>query len=270
MTIKQASLSTHRLAIGYPRRTIARDISFSVNVGEAIAILGPNGCGKTTLFRTLLSLSPAISGEVQLNGKSIHHMRANTIARHIAYIPQINGSTFDFSVIEVVEMARLTNIAWHASPSKHDTERAMEALDKVGMADFSHRRFGELSGGERQLTMIARSLASDATIILMDEPTASLDFGNQLRVRDTINTLKTQDISVLFTTHHPDEALQCATRTIAIDKHGRAHLGETKTLLTTEFVAELYGVSVGDLVRANFNVVRNVMKDVVNDGAASF
>jgi iron complex transport system ATP-binding protein len=255
--MNQALLSTQQLSIGYPHRTLARDISFSVNQGESIAVLGPNGCGKTTLFRTLLGLSPAISGEVQLNGKSIHHMRSSAIARHIAYVPQIDGGTFDFSVIEVVEMARVPYIAWHAKPSAIDRQRAITALDKVGMADFSQRRFCELSGGERQLAMIARALASEANIILMDEPIASLDFGNQLRVRDTINALKTQNVSVLFTTHHPDEALQCATRTLAIDRQGGVHLGETKALLTTDFIARLYGVTVADLARANFSVVKN-------------
>ncbi len=250
-------LSTHQLAIGYPRRTIARDISFNVSSGEVIAVLGPNGCGKTTLFRTLLGISPAISGEVQLNGKSIQHMPANTIARSIAYVPQINGGTFDFSVVEIVEMARVSHIAWHASPSKYDRECAIDALDKVGMADFRDRHFVELSGGERQLVMIARALASQANIILMDEPTASLDFGNQLRVRDTINMLQTQSVSILFTTHHPDEALQCATRTIAIDRHGAVREGITSELLTADFVAQLYGVSITDLARANFIMPKN-------------
>lgn len=252
-----ALLSTQQLSIGYPRRTLARDISFSVNQGESIAVLGPNGCGKSTLFRTLLGLCPAISGEVQLNGKSIHHMPSHTIARQIAYVPQINGSTFDFTVIEVVEMARVPHVAWHAKPNASDRKNAIDALDKVGMADFSQRRFVELSGGERQLVMIARSLASEAKIILMDEPTASLDFGNQLRVRDMINALKTQNVSVIFTTHHPDEALQCATRTLAIDRQGGVHLGETKALLTTDFIAQLYGVTVADLARANFSVAKN-------------
>jgi iron complex transport system ATP-binding protein len=252
--MKPTLLSTHQLAIGYPQRTIARDISFNVNCGEVIAVLGPNGCGKTTLFRTLLGLSPAISGEVQLNGKSIQHMRANAIARSIAYVPQINGSAFDFSVIDIVEMARVTHIAWHAKPSKYDHACAIDALDIVGMADFRERRFAELSGGERQLVMIARSLASQANIILMDEPTASLDFGNQLRVHDTINTLKTKNVSILFTTHHPNEALLCATRTIAIDRHGVVHEGETSVLLTPDFVAQLYGVSVANLARVNASI----------------
>ena len=245
-------LSTHQLAIGYPRRTIAHDISFEINVGEVMAVLGPNGCGKTTLFRTLLGLAPVISGQVLLNGQSMQHMRANTIARSIAYVPQINVSLFDFSVIEIVEMARVTNIAWHAKPSKHDRECAIAALNKVGMADFSERRFAELSGGECQLVFIARALASEASVILMDEPTASLDFGNQLRVRDTINTLKTKNVSVVFTTHHPDEARHCAQRTLTIDRHGAVCVAETNTLLTTDFVAELYGVSVADFARANF------------------
>jgi iron complex transport system ATP-binding protein len=255
--MNQALLSTQQLSIGYPRRTLARDISFSVNQGESIAVVGPNGCGKTTLFRTLLGLSPVINGEVQIDGKSIKHIKAHAIARHLAYVPQINGGMFDFSVIEVVEMARVTHIAWHAKPSAIDRQRAIDVLDNVGMADFSQRRFCELSGGERQLVMIARSLASEAKIILMDEPTASLDFGNQLRVRDTINALKTQNVSVLFTTHHPDEALQCATRTLAIDRQGGVHLGETKALLTTDFVAQLYDVTVADLARANFCVAKN-------------
>ena len=244
-----SSIAAQALAIGYPRRTLARDISFALNAGEAIAVLGPNGSGKTTLFRTLLGLLPVIHGTVNIGARAITAMAPADIARAVAYVPQAAGGAFDFSVVEMVEMARVAHLAWYALPGKHDRDCAMSALNVVGMAGFAARRYAELSGGERQLVLIARALATEAKTILLDEPTASLDFGNQLRVLDEIARLKAQGVAILFTTHHPEQALQLAERTLAIDRHGAACIGATRQMLTPAFVADLYGVSEAALAR---------------------
>ena len=185
-------LSARDLTIGYPRRTLAAHISFSLNAGEAVAILGPNGSGKTTLFRTLLGLLPALAGEVLLNDTPMGSLKPGAIARHIAYVPQAASGFFNFSVIEVVEMARAAHLAWYAQPGIKDHAIAQQALAELNIAHFANREFAELSGGERQLVMIARALASEARILLLDEPTASLDYGNQFLILDEIARLKTR------------------------------------------------------------------------------
>jgi iron complex transport system ATP-binding protein len=237
-------LSARDLSIGYPRRTLAGNISFTLNAGEAVAILGPNGSGKTTLFRTLLGLLPARAGQVLLADKIIAALTPAEIARHIAYVPQAAGGFFNFSVIEVVEMARAAHLAWYAQPGARDRAIAEQALAELNIADFADREFAELSGGERQLVMIARALASEAAILLLDEPTASLDYGNQFLILDEIAKLKARGVAILFTTHDPNQALRIADRTLTISRTGAVTIGNTHDLLTGTALAALYGLPI--------------------------
>ena len=237
-------LSIQNLAIGYAQRPLASNISFTLKAGEAIAVLGPNGCGKTTLFRTLLGLLPRLQGAIQLDTKSIGDLSATEIARNIAYVPQVSSSFFNFSVIEVVAMARTPHLAWYAQPGVPDRQIAASALAELGMADFAGRPFDELSGGERQLVLIARALAAEAPIILLDEPTASLDFGNQFLILDEITRLTSRGRAVLFTTHNPDHALRIAERTLTMSRSGRTDCGATAATLNSESLAALYGIDV--------------------------
>ena len=237
-------LSARDLTIGYPRRTLAAHISFSLNAGEAVAILGPNGSGKTTLFRTLLGLLPALAGEVLLNDTPMGSLKPGAIARHIAYVPQAASGFFNFSVIEVVEMARAAHLAWYAQPGIKDHAIAQHALAELNIAHFANREFAELSGGERQLVMIARALASEARILLLDEPTASLDYGNQFLILDEIARLKTRGVAILFTTHDPNQALRIAERTLTISRAGAIDIGATRTVLTRDSLATLYDINV--------------------------
>ncbi len=240
-------LSAQNLSIGYSGRLLAADISFTLGDGEIIAILGPNGSGKTTLFRTLLGLLPALHGAALLNDRDSAALTPDMIARLIAYVPQISASFANFSVLEVVEMARTPHLAWYSSPGAADRAIAESALAELNIGDFAEREFSELSGGERQLVMIARALASEAKILLMDEPTASLDFGNQFLILDEIAKLKSRGVSVIFTTHHPDHALRIADRTLTISRHGQVQIGSTRVVLNAASLTALYGISI-DLI----------------------
>ena len=237
-------LSTRDLTIGYPRRKLAAHISFALDKGEAVAILGPNGSGKTTLFRTLLGLLPALAGEVALNDRPMTALAPAEIARNIAYVPQAAAGFFNFSVIEVVEMARAAHLAWYAQPGVKDRAIAQQALAELNIAHFANREFAELSGGERQLVMIARALASEARILLLDEPTASLDYGNQFLILDEIAKLKTRGVAILFTTHNPDQALRIADRTLTISREGVINIGATRAVVTRDSLAALYAIDV--------------------------
>ena len=237
-------LTAHQLAIGYPKKIIASNISLQLNLGEAVAVIGPNGSGKTTLFRTLLGLLPALQGNVQLNGRSLVTLRPDEIARYVAYVPQVSASFFNFSVIEVVEMARAPHLAWYARPGAFDRKMSEQALDTLGILAFANRMFHALSGGEQQLVLIARALAAEAPTILLDEPTASLDFGNQFLILDAIAKLAEQGRSILFTTHNPEHALRVASRTLVISRHGKVEIAATDSILTSESLAALYGINI--------------------------
>jgi ABC-type cobalamin/Fe3+-siderophores transport system ATPase subunit len=168
-------LSLEKVSIGYARRTIATDISLNIARGDALAILGPNGSGKTTLLRTLLGLLAPRAGAVSIDARLITNISAAEIGRTIAYVPQASAGFFHFSVLDVVQMARAPHLSWFAKPGDRDRAIALNALDQVGMLALVDRNVDELSGGERQLVMIARALASQAACLLLDEPTASLD-----------------------------------------------------------------------------------------------
>jgi iron complex transport system ATP-binding protein len=243
-------LAAQNLGIGYAERVLALNISFTLAQGEVIAILGPNGSGKTTLFRTLLGLTPALHGNPMLGGQVISHLAPSIIARAVAYVPQVSASFANFSVIEVVLMARAPHLAWYASPAAADHAIAENALDELNISDFAEREFTELSGGERQLVMIARALASEAKILLMDEPTASLDFGNQFLLLDEIAKLKARGVAVIFTTHHPDHALRIADRTLTIARDGAVQIGATSAVLNATSLSALYGIDI-DLINSS-------------------
>jgi iron complex transport system ATP-binding protein len=240
-------LSAQNLSIGYGKRTLAANITFTLDSGEVIAILGPNGSGKTTLFRTLLGLTSALQGATLLDGDAISEFTPSAIARLVAYVPQVPASFANFSVIEIVEMARAPHLAWYASPGTKDRAIAENALVELNIRDFAEREFTELSGGERQLVMIARALASEAKILLMDEPTASLDFGNQFLLLDEIAKLKARGVAVIFTTHHPDHALRIADRTLTIARDGKVQIGATAAVLNAASLTALYGIDI-DLI----------------------
>jgi iron complex transport system ATP-binding protein len=237
-------LSTQSLSIGYGERTLAANISFTLHDGEVIAILGPNGSGKTTLFRTLLGFTPALQGATLLDGRAISELAPSAIARAVAYVPQVSANFANFSVIEVVQMARAPHLAWYASPGAKDRAIAANVLAELNIGDFAEREFNELSGGERQLVMIARALASEAKILLMDEPTASLDFGNQFLILDEIAKLKARGVAVIFTTHHPDHALRIADRTLTITHGGDVRIGVTSTVLNAASLSALYDIDI--------------------------
>jgi iron complex transport system ATP-binding protein len=200
------------LTIGYPDHTVGSGLNVRVATGEALALLGPNGGGKTTLLKTLLGLLKPKAGEVQLGGKSLGLYSIRERARVVAYVPQVHVGTFAFTVETVVLMGRSAHGNLFSRPNAHDREVAQSALERFGIAQLSQRPYTEISGGERQLVLLARALAQEPQFIVLDEPTASLDFGNQGKVMREIKALAASGHGVLFTTHDPNHALRAADR----------------------------------------------------------
>jgi iron complex transport system ATP-binding protein len=191
----------------YGNRTVLENIDLRVNKGEILCLFGPNGCGKTTLIQCLLGILKPSCGSIRLRGRDIRSMKPVEIARELAYIPQVHEKPFPYRVIDVVLMGRVSYTGLFSLPKKQDVRIAEEALDKVGMLAFKDRPYTQISGGETQLVMVARALTQQTPVLVMDEPTAHLDFRNELNFLETIvNLVKDTKITVVMATHFPNHA----------------------------------------------------------------
>ncbi len=237
-------LEARHLDFGYGTRHVGRDVSLSVTAGEVLCLLGPNGSGKTTLFKTLLGLLPAQGGEVRIDETDLKERARAEIARLVSYVPQAHAAFFPFTVEEVVLMGRTAHLGVFASPSRRDREAARAAIARMQIERLADSIYTRISGGERQLTLIARALAQEALVVVMDEPTANLDFGNQVQVLQHIQALARSGIGVLLSTHDPDHAFICADRVAMLHDGRLARLGEPAATITPESLREIYGVDV--------------------------
>lgn len=241
------TLTASALAYGYRERVIGRDIALSLGRGEVLALLGPNGSGKTTLLKTLLGLLPARGGTLELENRPLAALSPPERARSLGYVPQAHVGTFAFTVEAVVLMGRSAHAGLFAAPSARDHAVASAMLERLGIARLAQRPYTEISGGERQLVLIARALAQEPAYIVLDEPTASLDFGNQGRVMQEIRRLAAEGLGVLFTTHDPNQALRHADRVMMIRDGQAIASGPAAELLTPQRLRQLYGVEIATI-----------------------
>ncbi|MDD2511137.1 MAG: ABC transporter ATP-binding protein [Syntrophomonas sp.] len=232
------------LSCGYGQRRVVDGISLKLKVGEVVGLLGANGCGKTTLIKTILGLLPVQGGEVLLDGKNIRNWTSAQIARVIGYIPQMHTPPFPFEVLDVVLMGRTAHIKPFSSPSPQDVKIAEQALDMLNISYLRDRVYTEISGGERQLVLIARALAQEPRILIMDEPTASLDFGNQIKVLSHVKQLAGMNIAVLMSCHFPEHAFIYSNRAVLLNEGKILHSGTPGETITAERLKTLYGVDV--------------------------
>jgi iron complex transport system ATP-binding protein len=237
-------LAVESLAFGYPQRTVGRDVSFTLDAGEVMCVLGPNGSGKTTLLRTLLGLLPPHGGQILLHQKSLFSLSRAEIARIAGYVPQAHQPYFAYSVRDMVLMGRSAHLGTFSMPGAHDREVAARVLESLGISPLADRPVTEISAGERQLALVARALAQEPRLLVMDEPTASLDFGNQVRVLERIAALADGGISILFSTHDPDHAFLAAQRALLLAEGSVLALGTPREVIRADTLERLYHVAV--------------------------
>ena len=237
-------LSVEALSYGYAGNAIGEAVSFALKPGEVMCLLGPNGGGKSTLLKTVLGLLPPLSGVIRIDGEDTAAWTPRRRALSLGYVPQSGAGQFAYSVAEMVLMGRTARHSAFSPPSEADRVIANEALIALGILPLADRDWLKISGGERQLALIARALAQQPRVLVLDEPTANLDFGNQVRVLAEIQRLAAQGLAIVFATHHPEQAFACADRVAVLHNGKLERQGTPDEVITPETMRLVYGVEV--------------------------
>ena len=238
------SLEVKNLSFSYGERQVLRNISFSAEYGEILSVLGPNGVGKSTLFRCMLGLIKPQEGDSLIDGASVQGMTARALSQKIAYIPQSHNPVFNYSVLDMVLMGTTAQMGGFSSPGRAQVKQARETLERLGIGDLAGRGYGNLSGGERQLVLIARAMVQNARILIMDEPSSSLDYGNRHRVMETVRELGRDGYAVIQSTHDPDQAYLYSDKILALYGGQVLAFGTPEETVRADVISGLYGVDV--------------------------
>lgn len=227
---------------GYENKIIIEDISFQVETGDILCILGPNGVGKTTLFKTILGFLKLQGGEILLDGQDVLKWSRKDFAKSIGYVPQAHTPPFPYKVKDVVVMGRTAHLGMFSSPSRKDFDIVEEIIESLGIGYLKDDIYTEISGGERQLVLIARALAQKPKMLIMDEPTSNLDFGNQVRILKHIKKLAERNIGVIMTSHFPNHAFMVSTKVLAMGRNNEFIQGRSDEVVTPDFLKRIYNI----------------------------
>lgn len=237
-------LQARQLSYRIGDRLILDNVSLDIAGGDNIALLGANGAGKSTLIKLLLGLLTPHSGDVSIDGQPMRAMQRRAVSRQIAYVPQSHVPSFPFSVAHIVGQGRLPTVGLGQAPSREDQAYVQQALTDLGILHLSERPYTELSGGERQLVLIARAMVQRASVVLLDEPVTGLDYGHQLRLLALLKRLAAQGISILSSSHRPEHALASANRVLVLHDGRLIADGAPHDVIDRALMARLYHVAV--------------------------
>lgn len=235
-------LDISALSFAYKRLPVLRSVNFSAGPGELIAVLGPNGAGKSTLFRCILGFLKGYEGRISIDGTDTRELSRREMSKRIAYIPQASFPAFNYTVLDTVLMGLTHEINIISSPAKEHIDRAKQTIEELGIGNLCNRGFSEISGGERQLALIARALVQNSHILIMDEPTANLDYGNQCHVMRRISQLSDKGYIVIMSTHNPEHAFLYVDRAVILNEGLVIADGKPEKVLTEQLIREVYGV----------------------------
>ena len=237
-------LEIKNLSCGYNDRAVIENFNASLADGDVFCLLGSNGVGKTTTFKTILGFLKPLGGEILADGENVLAMSDKQRAQLISYVPQAHVPPFAFSVFDVVMMSANARLGMFERPSKEDESVALGALETLKMGDFKDKIYTDLSGGERQMVLIARALAQRSKVILLDEPTANLDFGNQMRVLRQIKELAAHRYIVVMTSHQPEQVFYVGAKVAMLGRDKSYIYGAAKDVVTSENLREIYGTDI--------------------------
>lgn len=247
-------IKVEHLSFSYGQHKVLEDISFSTNDGELLCLLGCNGAGKSTLFKCILGILKKYEGTITLDGQDMAELKPREKARLVAYIPQATNPAFAYSVMDMVLMGTTANMSNLSNPGDKEREVAMVALKRMGIEHLAGRDYTRISGGEQQLVLIARAIAQGASYLIMDEPTSSLDYGNQLRVQQQLRLLAREGYTIIESTHNPEQTYMFADRIICI-RDGRIYSnGRPSEVMDEKMIKDLYGVDVDMLTTRDHRV----------------
>jgi len=233
-------LRVDNLHFGYDGKPVLKGISFEVKRGELRGLFGPNGCGKTTLFRCCLKFLKAGRGSICVDGTDISGMSVRELATRIAYVPQEHRPAFPYRVREMVLMGRTPHIGNGFGVSGRDKRIAREALEMLGIANLSERVYSELSGGQRQMVLIARAIAQETGFIFLDEPTSALDFSNQIRIWKTLRAIAANGTGIVAISHDPNHVAWFCDKVIVLDEEGVLAEGPPDQTITQDVLDRIY------------------------------
>ncbi len=229
---------------GYSGVDIVRDVSFSLSSGEVLCLLGPNGVGKTTLFKTLLGFLPLRGGKILLDNQKVCFKDYKKLAALIGYVPQVHEPPFPFRVLDVVVMGSIARLSPFSGPPRTAYSKAAQILDILGVSYLADRVYTEISGGERQMVLIARALMQEPKFLMMDEPTSNLDFGNQVRILQQVRMLADKGMGIIMTSHFPDHAFLCCDKAAVMCKDASFKVGSVQEMVTEYSLHKAYGIKV--------------------------
>jgi iron complex transport system ATP-binding protein len=244
--MKEYLLEFSKVNYRYENQKIAalRELSLGIPSGTVTAILGPNGAGKTTLLHLAMGWLRKQSGTILLSGRPLGMYIRRELGQIIALVPQSEHIAFEYSVLEYVLLGRAPYLTPLDLPGKDDCQIAAQSLNRVGLGDLTRRSISSLSGGERQMVLVARALAQQPQLLLLDEPTSHLDLGNKMRLLKLLKELVNQSVTILFTTHEPDVVTAIATHLVLVRAGQVQHNGTLEEVFTGERLSETYGIPV--------------------------
>ena len=252
----------------YPGRRILNGINYSVSSGELVAVLGPNGVGKTTLLKCTMGLRNWSNGMSTIDGKRISDMPSRELFGKIAYVPQARSGIPNYTAEDMVLLGRSPKLGIFSQPKEEDRRIACKCMDKLGIGFLRGRKCHEISGGELQMLLIARALASEPSVIVLDEPESNLDFRNQIMVMEALKSLTEDGVACLFNTHYPAHALQYACRSLLLERGGKASFGPTDEIITEQNVERAFSVrAVIGTVEHEGRTVRDVIPVALSEDA---
>ena len=239
-------LDVRNASIGYDKgKPSQKQVNFSVETGEVCCILGPNGCGKTTLVKTILGLIPLLGGSVTIDGEDITRWSARRLSDCVAYVAQRHEQPFPYEVRDVVMLGRITKTrSLNGRPSQQDYNIVENAMEEMGISHLRDKPYFDISGGELQMVMFARALVQEPRFIIMDEPTAALDYGNAVRVIEKVRDLAESGYGILMITHNPDHAFMTGANVALFTRNKPMKFGGPYQIITRENIQDAYGVNV--------------------------
>lgn len=237
-------IKVDNLTYSYRTAEVLKGVSFEASEGTLICVLGKNGAGKTTLFRTILGSLKGFGGEISINNRKLATFSEKEFAQEIAYIPQICNPIYDYTVLNMVLMGTTSSFGYFQSPGEKQVQTSLKALKQVGIEALAERKIGQISGGERQMVLIARAIAQKAKILIMDEPCSSLDYGNSIKIMKLCKKLSSNGYLIIQATHNPEHVFLYADTVIVLQNGKVSAMGKPCEVLVEKLMCDLYDIDI--------------------------